>query len=165
MIDCNIRDRQEQLYLEYKEKVSRYISAKITNPQEAEDLVSSVFVKVFAALPGFDERKASISTWIYTIARNTLTDYFRTARQHCELPEELVSGEQVEERLLGSEQLDELVEALLQLVPRERDLEILHYYHGHTLKAVAQRMGISYSYAKLLHSRALKELRGRLEHV
>lgn len=165
MIDSNIRNRQEQLYLEYKEKVSRYISGKIANPQEAEDLVSSVFVKVFSALPDFDASKASISTWIYTITRNALIDYYRTARQHCELPEELVSGEQVEERLLGSEQLDELADALLKLAPKERDLVILHYYSGHTLKAAAQRMGISYSYAKFLHSRALKELRGRLEHV
>lgn len=154
---------QEQIYLDYKEKVTRYISGKVPDPHTVEDLVSGVFVKVFAALPSFDEGKASMSTWIYTITHNVVTDYYRTAKQFSALTEAPADDGGIEERLLNEEMLSRLADALLQIDKRERDLVILHYYNGHTLKAVAKMLHISYSYAKLLHGNALKELRRRLD--
>ena len=55
--------------------------------------------------------------------------------------------------------LDELSDALAQLNERERDLIILQYYSGYTLKCVADMMDISYIYAKVIHKKALHELR------
>lgn len=46
-----------------------------------------------------------------------------------------------------------------KLDERARDIIILHYYSGKTLKETAAMTGISYSYVKLLHSNALKALR------
>ncbi|MCQ2477227.1 MAG: hypothetical protein MJ125_05255 [Clostridia bacterium] len=34
-------------------------------------------MKIYEKTDSFDESKASLSTWIYTVARNTLTDYYR----------------------------------------------------------------------------------------
>lgn len=153
------KQRQERIYAEYKDKVTGYIRGKISNSHDVEDIVSDVFVKVFRGLSGYDESKSSISTWIYTITRNTLTDYFRRAKYFCEIPEELCSGEDAEEALLNGEMLDCLTNALSQLGQRERDIVILHYYSGKTLKEIAEMIGISYSYIKLLHANALKKLR------
>lgn len=136
-----------------------YVRGKISNSHEVEDIVSDVFVKALNSLSGFDESKASISTWLYTITRNTVTDYFRTKRNFCEIPEDLCADNDTEENLLNEETLDRLADALSQLGKRERDIIILHYYSGKTLKDTANQMGISYSYIKLLHSKALKTLR------
>ena len=38
---------REQIYIEYVDKVRRYVKGKIQNQQEVEDLVSSIFVKVY----------------------------------------------------------------------------------------------------------------------
>ena len=67
----------EDIYLSYHDKVSSYIRGKVDHHQDAEDLVSQVFEKVYGKLHTFDETKASQSTWIYTITRNTVTDYYR----------------------------------------------------------------------------------------
>lgn len=155
--------QQEQIYLDYKEKVTRYISGKVTDPHTVEDLVSGVFVKVFAAWPSFDVDKASVSTWIYAITRNTVIDYYRTSKQFSELTELPADDGGIEEQLLSEEMLERLADALLQIEKRERDLIILHYYSGHTLKAAAGMMHISYSYAKLIHGNALRKLRRLLE--
>ena len=65
----------DEVYENYSEKVMHYILSKISSRSDAEDLFSTVFLKVFEKFPSFDQNKASVSTWVYTIARNTLIDY------------------------------------------------------------------------------------------
>lgn len=150
--------RQERIYIEFKDKVTRYVRGKIGSEHDSEDVVSDVFVKVFNGLSDFDENKASLSTWIYTITRNAVVDYFRASKRLCELPEELCSEDDTEQNIINTEMLERLADALGRLNERERDIIILHYYSGRALKDIAQIMSISYSYTKLLHLNALKAL-------
>lgn len=157
--NVELKQRQEHIYIEFKDKVTRYVRGKISDEHECEDVVSDVFVKVFNGLSDFDENKAKLSTWIYTITRNAVIDYFRASKRLCELPEELYSEDDTEQKMINTEMLERLADALERLNERERDIIILHYYSGRTLKDIAQIMNISYSYVKLLHSDALKVLR------
>lgn len=156
------RDDRERLYLDYRDKVRRYFSGRITDPQEVEDLTSTVFLKVYQSYDSFEESKASRSTWIYTIARNTLYDHYRRAKPTEPLPEDLQTGEELEADLLRAETLRELADALSHLGQRERDLILLHYYKLHTLKEVAELMGVSYATAKNIHQRGLDQLKRRM---
>lgn len=151
--------RSERVYIEFKDKVTRYVRGKIGSEYDSEDVVSDVFVKVFNGLSDFNENKESLSTWIYTITRNAVIDYFRASKQLCELPEELCSEDETEQNMINTEMLERLADALERLAERERDVIVLHYYGGRTLKDIARTMGISYSYIKLIHSNALKALR------
>lgn len=147
----------EDIYLAYQDKVSAYIRGKVDHHQDAEDLVSQVFEKVYGKLHTFDETKASLSTWIYTITRNTVTDYFRTCRRELEFADWMDHEDFPAED--PDEALDALADALLTLKERERDLILLHYYKGMTLKEVADKMGMSYINAKVIHKKALSVLR------
>jgi RNA polymerase sigma-70 factor (ECF subfamily) len=60
----------EGLMQRYRQKVMHLAVSIVRNPVLAEDLAQTTFVKVWQALPKFDGR-AAISTWLYTIARNT----------------------------------------------------------------------------------------------
>lgn len=148
----------ERVYAEFKEKVARYVHGKIANIHDAEDIVSDIFIKVLNRLSEFDGNKASLSTWIYTITRNTVIDYFRAAKRFCELPDELSYEQGIDEKNY-EQALNQLADALGRLSERERDIIILHYYGEKTLKNIAEIMNISYRYAKLLHANALKRLR------
>ena len=150
---------RERVFLDYREKVRRYISGKVQNIHDVEDLTSDVFVKVYEKLEKFDGEKASVSTWVYTITRNTVIDFYRTNKTCEELPETLVSDDCVDENVIREESLSELCDALESLDERSRDLIIFHYYKGLTLKEIAEKMSISYSYAKLLHNNALAKLK------
>ena len=150
---------RERVYLDYRDKVRRYISGKVRNIHDIEDLTSDVFVKVYEKLEKFDGEKASVSTWVYTITRNTVIDFCRTNKTCEELPETLVSDDGVDENFIKEESLTELCDALESLDERSRDLIIFHYYKGLTLKEIAEKMSISYSYAKLLHNNALAKLK------
>ena len=148
-----------ELYQNFYSKVLGYINGKVNNYTLAEDLCSDVFLKVYEKLDTFDETKASLSTWIFTITRNTLTDYFRTRRVHGEIPETLAGEDSFEDEICNNDMLDSLADALENLDERERDIVIFHYYSGMTLKEVSDKMGISYSYVKLLHNNALAALK------
>src|SRR4051812_15748749 len=54
----------------YRQKVMHLAVSILRDQALAEDMSQTVFVKVWQALPKFDGR-AALSTWLYTIARNT----------------------------------------------------------------------------------------------
>lgn len=150
---------REALYAEYAEKVRGYVFGKLSNRDDAEDIVSDIFLKIYEKYPTFDESRASVSTWVYTITRNTVIDYFRAHRICAELPDDLPDEGGVDDGLLRQESLRALGEALKRLDDRSRALIVLRYYKGMSLKDTAARLGISYAYVKVLHKEALRLLR------
>ena len=150
---------KSDLYLQYRDKVLGYLRSHLSGAAVAEDLCADVFVKVYEKLDSFDAGKASLSTWIYTITRNTLTDYFRTHHVSEEMPETFRDDISVEDDVCRDEALETLADALEKLDMRSRDIVILHYYRGMTLRAVALRLGISYAYVRILHQKALSSLK------
>ena len=150
---------KEQIYAEYAPKITRYIGCKLGDYSLVEDLVSIVFTKVYSHWEDFDSAKASISTWIYTIANNTLMDYYRTRKVSEEIPEDIVDeSNPVDYDILTNEMLEALANALKLLPERERDLIVLHYYHNLTLKEVSQKLSMSYANVKIVHKKALDML-------
>lgn len=147
-----------EIYAAYKDKVSRYVHGKISNYHDAEDLVSDVFLKVCQKYGTFDEKKASLSTWVYTLTRNTVIDFYRQSKEYCSGSGEFPANGGFDETQIGEERLERLADALSRIGQRNRDIIILHYYNGYTLKEVAEKMNLSYSNVKLLHGKALKKL-------
>lgn len=152
--------QKTELYEQYHGKVMRFLLGKVNNHHTAEDLCSDVFLKVYEKLDDFDETKSSLSTWIFTITRNTLTDFYRLRRVHEEVSEELPANTTVEDDVCRNEMLEKLADALEKLDEKQRTVIVLHYYSGLTLSAVAERMELSYGYVKLLHNKALGALKG-----
>ena len=74
-----IHDSFDELYQEYFGKVYNYIFGQMLNREVSEDLTEDVFVKVLTNLDCYDFARAKVSTWIFTIARNTIADYRKKA--------------------------------------------------------------------------------------
>ena len=158
----NTMTEKEELYRAYREKVSGYVFSKLRNTKDAEDLVSEVFLKVYQKYTTFDTERASVSTWIYTITKNTVTDYLRKNRICSELPDDLADEACPYDEILREESLRELAKALSALDERSRTLVIFRYYKQMSLKEIAERLGISNAYVKILHKKALQALRKNL---
>ena len=152
-------EQKAGIYEQFHKKVLSLINSKVCDYDLAEDLCSDVFLKVYEKLDTFDETKASLSTWIFTITRNTLTDHYRTRRVFEEVPETIDDGSSIEDDYCNEETLETLADALERLDERSRDIIIFRYYKGLTLKEVADKMDMSYSYCKALHSQALAKLK------
>ena len=104
------------IYAQYRDKVFGFVRSKVFRSEDVEDLVQEVFLKVYANLDRYDEVKASLSTWIYTITRNTVYDYLKAKRDRpvFELLDntEDATDEAPDEELLRNETLEELACAL-----------------------------------------------------
>ena len=151
-------DNKTEIYNEYYQKVRNYILSKINNFHEAEDLCSNVFVKVYKNIDKYDSSKSSISTWIFTITRNTLIDYYRAKKIHVELDENIAIKDD-DDTIFTDENLEIMADALENLDDRLREIILLHYYKNESLRDIANKMGISYAYIKILHQKALIKLR------
>lgn len=149
----------EQIYKEYHDRVMGYIYARLRSRADAEDLCQDVFVKLNKKLDSFDAGKASISTWIYSITRNRVIDFYRVSHPHEELDENLAQDSSVDDSLLNNETLGELAEALEKLPAELREIVVRRYYDGMPLTEIAKVMNMSYGMVKLRHNSALELIR------
>ena len=153
---------RERIYTEFYRKVMGYICTRINRRADAEDLCSDVFEKVFNRYDQYDASKSSLSTWIFTITRNTLIDFYRRNKPSEELDENLSDNTEVDEGLLAAESLEELASALKKMPQELRDIVVLRYYDNRPLTEVAEMMGLSYGAVKLRHQKALGMLKRAL---
>jgi RNA polymerase sigma-70 factor (ECF subfamily) len=114
-------------------------------------------------LPEYDRSKASISTWIFTITRNTVIDHYRRARPGEELDENMPDEGELDEDLLSTETLSELAAALRTLPEELQDIIVLRYYDGKPLTEIAGIMDLSYGAVKLRHQNALMLLKKKMK--
>lgn len=152
----------DQIYTDYSGKVMGYIRARVRSSADAEDIHAEVFEKILRKAEGFDPEKASLNTWIFTITRNTVIDYFRRSKPSEELDENLSDNIELDEDLLNSETLGELAAALKSLPPQMMQIIVLRYYDGKPLTEIAEVMHLSYGAVKLRHQNAVLMLREAL---
>ena len=147
------------IYTEYRSRVLGYICAHVRSKADAEDLCEDVFEKIQRKLDGYDSEKAALSTWIYSITRNTVIDFYRRSRPFSELDENLTDETSIDDRLLNEEALSELAEALGKLPDELKRIIVLRYYDGKPLTEIGPILGLSYGAIKLRHAKALALLK------
>jgi len=65
------------VYSKYQKKIFNYINKRVSNREISEDLVSEIFEKAYNAIDDFKWQGISLSSWLFRIAKNLLTDYYR----------------------------------------------------------------------------------------
>ena len=65
------------IYTDFHKVLLGFIKSKVNNHQDAEDILQNVFVKVATGVDDLN-RKEKLQSWIYTIARNSIVDYYRS---------------------------------------------------------------------------------------
>jgi RNA polymerase sigma-70 factor (ECF subfamily) len=153
-----------EMYIQYKDKIYRYMYKKLRSRENAEDLTSQVFIELTRSKDRFDETKSAQSTWIYAISRNILNRYLRDTytRNHIlqtafnDAP--LYDSDTVNKIV----QQDEFIQVLEELSETARTIILMEYYHGLSLKEIAERLHLTYDNVCVIKSRALKVLREHL---
>ena len=154
----------ELLLERFKDKVFRLAFSMMRNETQAEDVAQDVFVRIWKALPGY-HGGASLSTWIYTITRNTcLTELKKRAIRptvslhdpEMEATADTIASLQSADPDAGAG-MD--VEALLAKLPEKyRQVITLFYLEQKAYEEVAMMLGIPLGTVKTLIFRAKKEL-------
>jgi RNA polymerase sigma-70 factor (ECF subfamily) len=125
----------EQLLADYRHKVFRMAVAMLRDAARAEDVTQDIFIKLWRALPIYDGR-ASVGTWLYTIARNTCLSAIRADGYRRTAP--LDDAEAVEPSASSTTPLAISVEQCLSRLPGvQRQVVTLFYMQERSVSEVA----------------------------
>jgi RNA polymerase sigma-70 factor, ECF subfamily len=155
-----------RLFDELHSPVAQYLGRRVSNPQDAEDLISLVFHKLLKNLERFDPRKGSALGWTLTMARHALIDHLRQCRDTVSIEEmaEVLGGPSPDplSGLIRTELADRLRAALLDLPAQTREIIALHYGQELRLRDIGRAIGLSEAVVKQRLSRARRELQKKL---
>lgn len=163
---CQEGDLSEftQLYDTFIQKIFQYIYYKTTHKETAEDLTSVTFTKALERIGSFDASKGSFSSWLYTIARNSVIDHYRVQKPGVNIEDVwgLAGSEDIERDAEARQQLREVEQYLKQLKPQQRDIVILRVWDQLSYAEIAEITGLSEANCKMTYSRTIRRLRDDL---
>jgi len=163
------RDRQAfaQLFDHFAPRLKSFMMRKNTSAELAEDLVQEAMIAVWTKAALYEPSKGSVTTWVFTIARNQRIDRIRrdvhmptTELGDYDEPSEAPEGEE----LLGRKQEDGLVARALQAIPEEqRQILVLSFVEEMPQSEIATKLAIPLGTVKSRMRLAYGHLRRILE--
>jgi RNA polymerase sigma-70 factor, ECF subfamily len=154
-----------ELYDRYFDRIYAYIYRKTGDRQAAEDLTSDTFMKALANIKSYRFTGQPLAAWLYRIASNVVTDYYRARKPTAPLDEGLqvpATGTSPEEAALRLDDQQTVARAIQTLSPDQQDVILLRFSGGLKLKEIAQVVGKTEGAVKALMFRALGGLKGKL---
>jgi RNA polymerase sigma-70 factor, ECF subfamily len=155
-------DELRELYRRYAPELFGFATSALGDRELAEEVVQDVFAQLWRHAGDYDQRRASVRTWLYAIARNRIIDQHRRAAARPKRADD-------DEALHGAAEIDveldhavlrwQVTAALARLSPAHREVIRLAHYGGLTMREIAQRTGVPLGTVKSRTSYALRHLR------
>jgi RNA polymerase sigma-70 factor, ECF subfamily len=133
------------LYARFSQRVYRFALRLIDNEAMAEDVVSEVFLDVWRKAGTFEGR-SQVSTWLLGITRNKALDARKLRStdgwddEAAKAVEDPANNPEVEFQKKDMHAV--MRKCLMQLPPAQREIIDLVYYHGKSIKEVADIVGV-----------------------
>ena len=148
----------------YRQKVVNLSFSIVRESALAQDMAQLAFMKLWGALPRFDGR-ASLSTWLYVIARNTCLAELRSRGKWVSLDpdglDDIVVDAPERASVDATEAAYDVARLLDDLAEPYRRVVVLFYLEERSCESVAQLLGMPEGTVKSLLSRARKQLAAR----
>ncbi len=150
----------EQTYLSLRGDLKSFILSRVNDSALAEDILHDVFVKVHSKMDGVKD-SSKLTSWIYSIARNSITDFYRSKKPTVE-----ISGFDMKDNTperTAAQKLEKSIRTFIKrLSPIYREAIILTDYKGLTQAQLAERLNLTLPAAKSRVQRARKMLKDML---
>lgn len=161
------REAFAELFAFFAPRLKAYMLRLGAAEAEAEELTQDVMMTVWRKAGMYDRRQASVSTWIFRVARNRRIDVQRrTSKPPLEPDEPMLRPAEVEQpdSAVSRMQMEEQVRAQLSTLPDEQ-LALLQaaFYDGLSHSEIARSHGLPLGTVKSRIRLALARLRGGLD--
>lgn len=152
-----------QLYDHYADQIFRYVYYRVGERTLAEDLTGDAFVRALRALPRFTWQGTDFGAWLTTIARNLITDHYKSSRTKREivadeLPETNDTRSGPEQAAIANDAHDALIRAMQDLPDDQRECLTSRFILERSIAETAAIMGRSPGAIKQLQLRAIRAL-------
>lgn len=179
-MDLAMQELKQTTFLREKDKLLGFIRNRVSNVEEAEDILQDVFYQFVA---GFEtiESLDRVTSWLYSVARNKIIDrYRRDAARPKRTDFELLAGRDddtpltlqeilpdldnsPESTLLREAIWDEITDALAELPVEQREIFILNEIEEKGFREIAEETGVSINTLLSRKRYAILALRKRLQ--
>ena len=136
-----------EIWGKFSHRFRSYIQRRVSNPEDAEDILQEVFVKIHTHVDSLQDDQRLVP-WLYSITRNAVIDYYRQNRPGVELSEDLLDESELQEDDPAAQLARGLEEMLACLPEKYRQPLQLAELEGMKQKEVAGHLGLSLSGAK-----------------
>jgi RNA polymerase sigma-70 factor (ECF subfamily) len=153
-----------KIYSRFQKPILRYVKSKVSDPELAEEITQEIFIKMYRFRDSYQEQFA-FSTWLWTIAKNTISDHLRGLKNTQNLsvnngddpivPDELpCTKENAETLIIRKDQKKQLLKILKSLTRLQKRVLWLRMIHHLSYQEISKHLGISLSAVKNLAYRA-----------
>ena len=148
----------------YKESLYSFIFYSVKNEDAAQDIYQDTLVKAMTQLKNYKE-EGNFKAWLFTVARNKVTDYFRTNNKLLSLPEDtsadiFPSKENTEKEVFSKISLDNILAKIEALPDKDKEIILLRQYLS--FKEIAEVLNCPLGTALARLNRAIKKLQKTL---
>ena len=166
-------------FARYRARLANFIRRRVPDQGEAEDILQEVFYELIAAYRLFEPVEEA-SAWLFRVARNRITDFFRRKKPQpfADRAVRIEDGESLlfedllpspdagpEAAYARSVLLEEIEAALDELPPEQRAAFVAHELEGRSFKELAAQTGVSVNAMVLRKHHAVLQLRQRLQAI
>ncbi len=140
----------------------------ITTQHTAEEICSHVFEMVISKYSSFSPDKSNFEVWLFAIARNAVTDYFRLQKKRNSFSLDSILNlvlpkSSPEDIVIRDDNHQALFQALAKLSDKERNIIAMKYAAGLKNAEIAELLGVSGSNIGVVLYRCLKKLQMELQ--
>lgn len=156
------KSKFEQIYLEYRGLMFHVAYEILHNEQDAEDAVHQAFVKMAENIKKIDNPVCpKTHGYVVTIVENKAIDQYRKLQKHQTV--ELI--DEIQDTVPHYEGDNALTDCILKLPARYREMILLRYHHGYSVREIASMIGLSLPAAIKLDQRAKNKLKKLCEEA
>lgn len=133
----------KQMFLQYYDIICRFLGKMTKDPDLAEDIAQTVFMKVWMNRESLNERR-SLKSYLYVLAKNAAIDYLRT-NHFVEFEDELIlQDHDTPDLLIEYKETKDLIDARIQTMPPQRQkIFRMSRFENKTNKEIAELLGLS----------------------
>jgi len=156
-----------ELFAYYAPRVKSYLMRLGADNAQAEEITQDVMVTVWRKAALFDRAQASVSTWIFRIARNRRIDVFRRTKKPDLDPEEpmiLPAGVEAPDAQIEAMETETRVRAAMKDLPEEQLLLLrMAFYEGLSHREIAEKLDVPLGTVKSRIRLAFGKMKSRLD--
>jgi len=155
----------ESAYHEDVPRLYNFFRYRVGDNDVAEDLTAETFARAWRDRYRYRNDLSAFSTWLFTIAKQVVADYFRKSHPEVSLTaaNQVVDDETVESLIQQRSDFERLSTLLAKLTDRDRELFALKYGAGLTNRTIADVSGLSESNVGTILHRLTQQMRAAWE--